>query len=309
MSLSLSNESSPSDQQIVRYLLGQLSGDEAERIEELSVTDDVMAQRIAAVEHDLVDAYVNGTLTGETRARFEEWYLASPLRREKVQFAESLQRARGPAPVSVPAPMRGTPRFSWGLAAAASLLLAVSGLLTFQMLRMRDDMTSAQEARTALIGRTQDLERQLAEQRTATAAAATELARLRETTGQTSTPGATPTVLATLLLAPQTRSVGPLPTLVVRHGADADTVAVDLLLEATDFPRYRAVLKDSSGTTILWRSDQLTASTAGGVSTVTVPVPARALKADTYLIQVSGIREPSRGAEPVGTYAFRIVLR
>jgi hypothetical protein len=77
------------DDQLVRYLLGLLPGKDAERLDELTVEDDELAWRLRVVENDLVDAYVTGTLTGQTRARFESFYLSSERRRRKVRFARS----------------------------------------------------------------------------------------------------------------------------------------------------------------------------------------------------------------------------
>ena len=51
-------------QTIRDYLLGQLPESEAERLDELSITDDECAERIRAVEHDLVDAFARGELEG-----------------------------------------------------------------------------------------------------------------------------------------------------------------------------------------------------------------------------------------------------
>src|SRR5262249_30026514 len=75
------------DQQLLRYLLGMLSPDEADRIDELSVVDDDIAARLRNVEDDLVDGYVRGALSGDMLQRFESHYLSSPLRRERVSFA------------------------------------------------------------------------------------------------------------------------------------------------------------------------------------------------------------------------------
>src|SRR5438477_7416987 len=78
------------DQSLIRYLLGSLPADQAERLDELSVADDDFAWRLRGAENDLVDAYVRNTLSGETLERFRSFYLSSPLRREKVKVAETL---------------------------------------------------------------------------------------------------------------------------------------------------------------------------------------------------------------------------
>src|SRR5215470_9307521 len=118
--MSLSHEIAVHDQQLVRYLLGQVTPDEADRIDELSVVDDDIAARLRSVEDDLVDAYVRGALSGDTLARFESYYLSSPLRRERVRFARSFVPAVDREPRQ-PAAGRGVRRWSWvpGLAAVA----------------------------------------------------------------------------------------------------------------------------------------------------------------------------------------------
>ena len=70
----------PSDAVLLRYLLGALPVDEAEPVEQASIVDDGIAQRINAMEHDLVDSYVRGEMSGPGLAKFQSWYLSSPLR-------------------------------------------------------------------------------------------------------------------------------------------------------------------------------------------------------------------------------------
>src|SRR6266542_2247099 len=97
--MSLSHASGPDDAQLVRYLLGLLPDEEAEHVDELTVADDDVAWRVRGVENDLVDAYVRGTLDGEALARFESFYLSSPLRRAKVTFAKGFVPATDAAAV------------------------------------------------------------------------------------------------------------------------------------------------------------------------------------------------------------------
>lgn len=75
-----------------RYCLGDLDPAAAELIEEEAVVNDEVASLLCRVENDLVDAYVRGRLAGEVLDRFETFYLASPRRRAKVDFAVRLLR-------------------------------------------------------------------------------------------------------------------------------------------------------------------------------------------------------------------------
>src|SRR6266436_123951 len=85
------SEQSHSDSAIEGYLLGALCEADAERLDELSVTNHEFAEGLSAAEKDLVDAYVNGELGGSVLEQFKTYYLSSPLRREKVRFAEAFQ--------------------------------------------------------------------------------------------------------------------------------------------------------------------------------------------------------------------------
>lgn len=76
---------------IKRYLLGALPEAEGKRFDELSVVDDEFADALSAAEKDLVDAYVQGELSDGALERFKSHYLASPHRREKVEFAQAFQ--------------------------------------------------------------------------------------------------------------------------------------------------------------------------------------------------------------------------
>ena len=160
------------DRQLVDYLLNRLPPGDLERLEEASVVDDDVAARLRIVEHDLVDVYARGSLTGDTLAQFELHYLASPRRREQARFARKLVRAidRPAQPVpAAPAPSR--PWFGWTLAAAAALLLAASGGLLMQTLRLGRGLEVAQSERARFESRARDLEEKPADARASTAAA------------------------------------------------------------------------------------------------------------------------------------------
>src|SRR5262245_30770877 len=105
--MSAADESlSADDEQLTRYLLGLLPDEEAQRFDEASIVDDEVAMRLRVVEHDLVDAYVTGTLAGSTLEQFQSQYLASPRRRQYQAFARRFLGAvdRAHASVSHPAP-------------------------------------------------------------------------------------------------------------------------------------------------------------------------------------------------------------
>jgi hypothetical protein len=289
----LPNAHTPDDSVLVRYLVGSLPEAEAERLDERSVADDEFALRLSAAEHDLVDAYVNGELSGDTLDRFRSHYLTSPARREKVAFAEALLRYQNR---TTAAPRRAVPY--WGLAAAAVLFLAAAGYLLVEDLRLRNQVTEARAARAALEERAQQLQRQLDQQR---AAAAETQAVPPAVPSQPRRP-----TLVSLVLLPATRGAGDIPTLIIPAGTDR--VALRLELEADAFPRYRAAVTDPPTNQVIYRGANLRAASRGNAKSLTLTLSAALLKPQTYTVDVAGV--PARGAaEPVGTYSFRVVVR
>lgn len=263
----MATPASPSDEALVRYLLGGLSEDETARFDELSVVDAAFAERLRAIEHDLADAYVRGELPAADRQEWERRYLASDHGREDLAMAQALLalERRTVRPSS-----RAT--FTWGLAAAAALLI------------------------TTVIGYFAVVHR---------SSPAPVSASIAPAAGQTAARPAAALRVAALTLAPMTRSLSEPPVLQVP--ADTDQVRLTLNLEPNDFQRYDVAIKDLSTNGIVWRGAGISAVAAGGTETLVLSIPASTFEAHRYLVTVSGARP--RGPEIIGTYPLRIVLQ
>src|SRR5579864_582702 len=184
----------PDDLLLTQYLLGVLPDKEAERLDELSVSDEEFAWRLEAIENDLVDAYVRGELSAEDTEHFKAFYLSSARRQEKVRFAEGLlelerrtaapSTAESPGTISAPQPSRDLTRqsssrlfamprlaFQWGLTAAALALLVFGGYVLVQNLQLRRQLTEAEAQHAFLNQRAQDLQEQLDHEKAARDAA------------------------------------------------------------------------------------------------------------------------------------------
>jgi hypothetical protein len=314
------------DRVLIRYLLGSLREEEAERLDELSIADDAFAWHLSAVENDLVDAYVRGELSGDELAQFKKSYLSSPNRLQRVEFAGALRsfdaRTATAAdqaatartmPSSKPeeelskslSPWRwfSVPRLAlhWGFAGGALAMMLAAGYLLLESARLRKQTTEAQGSRAALDQREQELRRQLNDQRAANAGMANELDKIRQSQpklGQLST-------LAALLLPP-TRGVGRIPTVSIPPGTGL--VVLLLTLETDDFPAYRVGLKEPATNQIVWHSANLEAATSGGNKTVSISFPPRLLKQQNYVLELSGVSRNGR-AEFISGYPIRIVIR
>lgn len=340
------------DQAITQYLLGSLPAAEAEALDELSFTNDEFADALRTAEKDLVDAYVRGELSGAASEQFKSHYLASPLRREKVKFAQAFQvlaeknavtqaaeaQTERPARPATKRKVLGwlsalnlftapRPALQWGTAFAALALLVAGSWLVFENTRLRQQMSQTQARRDVLGQREQELQRELEGQRTASAATAQELTRVREEHArleqeltkqreqqraveqqraakqqQASSPGGIS--IASFVLAPQMRGTGQIQTVSVP--AKTDYVAMQLGLEPNDYPAYRVTLLNQSGHQTLWRSGKLKAKAGGDGKTLSISFPAGLLKPQTYTLQVSGV-SANGASEIISDYPFKVV--
>ena len=205
------------ENEIISYLLGAVPEADAERFDELSVVDDAFAAALSAAENDLVDQYVRGELSGETLTRFQDHYLSSPLRRRKVQFAQSLagyghvssasrkvSALQSKAEVADAADRDGVPRdyrpnrtrsrglFPWNVSPAAAnglagavtvamiLLIAAGIYLLRESHRLHLQMDREQTERAALEQTEHSLESELAKQQSAASNVSKLVATMRE---------------------------------------------------------------------------------------------------------------------------------
>jgi hypothetical protein len=286
------------EQLVVQYLLGSIPEEEATRLDELAFVSDEFAERLRAVEYDLVDAYVKGELSGEVLDRFQLHYLTSPARREKVKFAESLLAWSNRTP-EVSARSARSPRRRWFIPAlafaATTCLVLACGYLLYENSRLRIQMTQTQRDHESLKLRERTLERQIGEQRLATATVPE----------NKPAPPLQSTVNAiALILLPQTRGAGPIPAIVL--SPTADRAEFRLELESGDFTGFQAKLKDLATNRVLWRGGNLKEESQGDSRRVRVSVPAGLLKPQNYSLELTAI--PSAGArELLSSYAFRVV--
>jgi hypothetical protein len=87
---------------IISYLLGELPDEERDKIEDRLFTDEDFAELVDETESDLIDEYVRGQLNASQSSRFEQFFLLSEGRREKVKIAQILNRELfGAKPVTI----------------------------------------------------------------------------------------------------------------------------------------------------------------------------------------------------------------
>jgi len=313
-------EQPESSELLTRYLLGALSQEEAERLDERSIADDEFVLRLDAAENDLVDAFVRGELSGESLERFKSVYLSMSKKVGKVEFAKAMLRFQERSAAGVvqrrasganQKASNGRIRWSWLTAprlelqwtlAASTLLMVFASAYLFEKnewLGRRE--RAAHEREAAAERRATDLERQLGDQRSANASALKELEELRA-----SVPATESLKTITVLLLPPTRGVGQIPTVSVPRGTDR--VTLRLQLEGDDFPSYEVALREPAVNRIIWSSPRLRAKLEGEAKGISVNFSAGLLKQQNYIVELTGV--PTRGSRELLTgYVFRVVVK
>jgi hypothetical protein len=291
------------------YLLGNLAESEAERLDQLSITDQEFGERLRAVENDLVDAYVRGELLEKDRMQFQAHYLATPNRQEKVRFAKALiqeidmPRHQGKDAIPVQRSQFSRLVSQWGLSAAAVLIVVTSGFLFLQNIRFRGQVADFQKEQSTLKQQEKELRQQLSNEHFSNSEKQKELerirARLKELEEQSAMKQQQAAKTFAFRLEPPTRGISKLPQFVLPM--DAEAIAWTLSLEPNRSVAYLVTLKDPVRRTELWHSEQLI-----GHRSIQFNISASLLNTQSYSIELYGISR-SGVKEIITSYPFRMV--
>lgn len=123
---------------LFRYLLGDLSPDERQRVQESAAANQALREEIQEAESDLIDSYVSQRLSETQSSQFEMYFLDSNEKHQSVEMAQILlsPAVRRMASVpefsefagAAPARIRMQPRW-WNWVASARLGWAMTTLL------------------------------------------------------------------------------------------------------------------------------------------------------------------------------------
>jgi hypothetical protein len=311
-------------QRMTSYLLGELSESDQASFEREYFTDAMVFASLVQAETALVDDYVRGRLSPRLRKRFEEYYLAHPSRRERVNFAAALTAKIDEIQNDAPARHGDRAGSAWqavisavgrgwtlrvSMATGIALLMLATGSLLLQTGRLRRELAETQMAKQAGERRERDLERRLSAERPQASELTNEPQR-----SQTAVSGAPPAspvagappaaVVSLFLSVRSTRGpdAGATPTLVIPPGTAQ--VRVQLALGHEEYPSYRISLKSIVGPEILTRQRLKPQTTTSGAALVLI-VPADRLAAGDYVLTLSG-EGPSRDIDELSKSLFRV---
>ena len=125
---------------IRQYLLGHLSDEEQQKIEERLMVEDELFQELEISKGELIEDYCAGELTEKEHNWFEQNYLSSPEGRQRHTFTVALNCLKRPIPVLQPVTaleqLRSfLQRWRWAVPIAASAALVVVIAVGWQMSR------------------------------------------------------------------------------------------------------------------------------------------------------------------------------
>lgn len=119
------------------YLLGKLTGDDAEEFERRLFTEEELVEELLAAEEELIDDFLTGDLSTDDTAMFEKNFLVTAERRQKLRLGRAVRTYAKPSPalkkpIPSPAPWSWQRLFSSSLvratAFASVILLAAFGI-------------------------------------------------------------------------------------------------------------------------------------------------------------------------------------
>jgi len=260
------------DEHIIAYLLEELPEDEAERFEDECFAGESWPEQIELAEEDLIDGYLRGVLTPERRRRFEENYLTTNARVERVRIASALLRhvdahrvaaAEEESPDVKPAPAKESVRESWfgafwggasvpraALSFALLLIIVLGAFVTYRLITNSNRKV----------------------------------------------------VLVALTPSSVERDISGTEPTKVKLPADAGTLRVSLALpEGTQqAARYRVEFEDEEGKTESLQAEGQDART------VAVSIPAARLARGTYLLRLYAVTAEGVEQRIKGSYLFTI---
>ncbi|HWC76398.1 MAG TPA: hypothetical protein VG778_02995 [Blastocatellia bacterium] len=298
------------DEMFARYLLGKLSEEELDQIDERHFGDREFIEQLLVVEDDLIDSYVRGDLSPTDRRQFETHFMRSPERQRRVILARSLMHVvSNPRKVEQVARTSGreTKRRSQSwvvIPLAASLVLVATSLwLVLQISRLNAQLDQARAALSAAEMKAQEIEDELAEERKASD-------RLREDLARTAVPQPEPEpstapMVAFVLKPGLQRTEGEATRFVVPP--EAKQVQLQVNFNVGDYPNYTATLETVEGRRV-WTQTGLKARRTNEGKVITLNIPAPTLSDQDYVLMLGGVSRDAETAS-VGEYSFRIVRR
>ena len=311
---------------LARYLLGQLPEQEQSAVEQQYFNNDGYFEHVLVIEDELIDKYLQGSLSERSRQLFEQNFLVSGRRREKLQLAQALMEAVGATKVKSAGNRQSVSVWSasrtffgsqfrlirLAMPVAAMVLAVGVSWLAVESLRLQKRIEGVYAEKTALLRREQELQKQTAEQQARADHLAQELQQEQEQQGKLKQQLANvqkpwSPAFSFVLTPGMVRETGHTPRLAIPK--DAELVRFELYVPGQDTYRsFRAALQTVEGHEVWSHSQLLLTRATSGEAVVPLLVPRPVLRQGDYLLMLEG--KTARGDfEKLPSYFFSVVNR
>lgn len=286
------------DDEITRFLLHELGEPEREAFEERLFAETPLFEEVEAVQQELIDDYLDGTLPAERSRRFEAVFRATPELWSRVEFSRQLRERLRVEPPARHAIVEPRPGFlsRWFSGWVPALAASAAGVLLFavgaNLISTRRDLDETRRQVAALRQSNAELEQRIAQRPPEQPAAQVQppVQKLVEM------------VYAFALAQGTSRGAADVRPLAIPR--NAAQVMLQLELDAPSaYPTYQAVLETPEGRALA-RQDGLAPD--GG--SIALRIPAARLPAGDFVVRVSGVK-PGSAPESVTEYSFRVSRR
>lgn len=315
-------QASEPDKKLTRYLLGEFSEVDRADIEDRYLSEGDSFDELLVAEDELIDDYVRGKLSRKDGLLFEQNFLCTAARQERVKSSRALMKfadTQASTGVSVWRRLRSilsleSPAMRLVLATGFMLLIICGPLLVIQMSKLRSDLKGLQSEQMAQHQRGKELEQLLAQQKLKNDELNQSINRERSERGQLEQEVArlreqqAPPVTFGLGFGEIDRVKGATPTqaakVTVPRNAEVINLHLDLLKDEDE--NYLVVLEDAQQRDI-WRG-LLQSVKAGKGRAVVVRLASRLFTTGQYKLTLSGTNN-GRDYEVISEFPVNIVKR
>ncbi len=313
---------------IFRYLLGDLPEAEQLALEQEFFAEGGKLEQIWALENQLLDRYVRGGLTPLERNLFEINYLASPVHRQRLAFAETLVQAADSGKDERAGDFEKPHSVTWwtaflgsfrgnlvqgGLAAALLLLVAGGFWLFTESARLREQLNQLKDERASEQRRTQELETEIAKEREKRDRLAAELESLRQKQSEFLNQPALQTPsnqvehhsVASFFLSPlNLRSEG--ETQQLKIPKETTEVRLQMKIQEPEARNFRVSLRTVEGAVVWSGSAGFARAPENRGTTIAVRIPVNKFSVNEYILTLSAQNGASQSQE-IARYFFRVI--
>ena len=301
-------EDTYSDRLFRQYLLGELSGEERDRIEARYLADEEFFDQLLAVEDDLIDEYNSDELSAGERKQFQLNLLRTARQRERLSHSkvliESSRRNRTGTRTKVDFVDRVRIWFAEQnqrrvLAFASLVLLTVTILLTVQLWHTRSRLKQLEAERNRIVEEQRQLLAKVSEQAKRESQPNEPVAEV-ESPNQQKTETKTQVATFTLPLASLRGGGGSS----FKLGREITEVHLQAAISESTQKNYQAELQSADGQ-LLYSLKKLRAQKNASGPVLIIRIPSSVLKVRDYVLRVRVINETGQ-LEDVGLYSFQI---